>query len=175
MYSENRSRDVVLFVRASMTNLLARFPLYVRLGNRSGRAAVNQPPRDVADYFRRCVDDYCAELGVDRSFFAGKRVLEYGPGDCLGVALVLYAYGAASVHCVDQFPIYRATPHAAAVYREILDALDGDARAPAPSAGSSSREIRRVALRRRRFSITCGRTASRAGAASTTSCSRARC
>jgi hypothetical protein len=134
MYSENRGRDLVLFMRASFTNLLARFPLYVRLGNRSGRGAVDEEPRNVADYFRRCVDEYCAELGVDRSFFAGKRVLEYGPGDCLGVALVLYAYGAASVHCVDHFPVYRAGPRAVAVYRAILDSLDAEARARAERA-----------------------------------------
>lgn len=128
MYTENSRRDMLLFVRASITNLLAVFPFYVRLGNRSGRGVVNERPEDAAGYFRRCIDDYCAELGVDRSYFRGKRVLEYGPGDRLGVALYLYAYGAESVHCVDQFPIYRATPAVAATYRAILDSLDGEAR-----------------------------------------------
>jgi hypothetical protein len=150
MYSENRRRDVMLVVRASLTNLLARFPVYLRLGNRSGRGVSNEQSKDAANYFIRCVDDYCAELGVDRSFFVGKRVLEYGPGDRLGVALVLYAYGAASVHCVDHFPLHRATPEAAAVYRAILESLEGDARERAarafvepgnPASGFASKAI----------------------------------
>ncbi|MCU1276637.1 MAG: Methyltransferase type 12 [bacterium] len=129
MYTENPRRDVLLLVRASFTNLLARFPFYLRLGNRSGRGATDERPEEAADYFRRCVSDYLAELAVDASFVRGKRVLEYGPGDTLGVALLLYAYGAESVHSIDQFPIHRITPESAAIYRAILDSLDGEARA----------------------------------------------
>jgi hypothetical protein len=134
MYSENPPRDVILFMRASLTNVLARFPFYLRLGNRSGRGQAYQTPEDAAAYFRGCVGDYCRELGVDRSFFVGKRVLEYGPGDTLGVALYLYAYGAASVHLVDGFAVHRRSPESTAVYRAILASLDGNVRARAERA-----------------------------------------
>ena len=134
MYSENPRRDVILFMRASLTNVLARFPFYLRLGNRSGRSHADQTPEDAAAYFRRCVGDYCHELSVDRSFFVGKRVLEYGPGDTLGVALYLFAYGAATVHVVDSFAVHRLTLESIAIYRAILASLDGNARARAESA-----------------------------------------
>ncbi len=134
MYSENPRRDVLLFLRASLTNLLARFPFYLRFGNRSGRGGRLQTPDHVTAYFHRCVSDYCAESGIDPSSFRGKRVLEYGPGDTLGVALILYALGAETVHCVDQFPLHKITAENAAVYRAILDSLDGEARARAERA-----------------------------------------
>ncbi|HEY2748346.1 MAG TPA: methyltransferase domain-containing protein [Polyangia bacterium] len=134
MYSENPPRDVILFIRASITNVLARFPFYLRLGNRSGRGRAGETPEGVAAYFRRCIDDYCSELGVDRSFFVGKRVLEYGPGDTLGVALYLYAHGAAAVHVVDGFEVHRITPASVAVYRAILASLEGNERVRAERA-----------------------------------------
>ncbi|MDB4969217.1 MAG: Methyltransferase type 12 [Myxococcales bacterium] len=134
MYSENPRRDTLLFMRASLTNLLALFPFYLRLGNRSGRGRANERPEDAAAYFLRCVSDYFAELAVDASFVRGKRVLEYGPGDTLGVALLLYAHGAETVHSVDHFPVHRITSQSAAIYRAILESLDGEARARAESA-----------------------------------------
>ena len=129
MYSEKPQRDVLLFMRASITNLLALFPIYLRLGNRSGRGGGLEHPEDAAEYFRHCVGDYYAELGLDSSLLRGKRILEYGPGDTLGVALLLYAHGAACVHAIDHFPIHRITLETAAIYRAILDSLDGEARA----------------------------------------------
>lgn len=134
MYSENPRRDALLFVRASLTNLLALFPFYLRLGNRSGRGRADERPEDAAAYFAGCVADYFAELGVDASFVRGKRVLEYGPGDTLGAALLLYAHGAEAVHSVDHFAIHRITPQSAAIYRAILASLSGEARARAESA-----------------------------------------
>jgi methyltransferase family protein len=124
-----------LFVRASLTNLLALFPFYLRLGDRSGRSSSTQEtPESAAQYFRRCISDYCAELATDPSFFRGKRVLEYGPGDTLGVALLLFAHGAETVHCVDHFAIHKITAESAATYRAILESLDGDVRARAERA-----------------------------------------
>ena len=134
MYSENPRRDALLFVRASLTNLLALFPFYLRIGNRSGRARADEQPEVVAAYFNSCVTDYLRELGVDGSFLRGKRVLEYGPGDTLGAALMLYAHGAESVHSIDHFPIHRITARSTAIYRAILDTLSGEARARAESA-----------------------------------------
>jgi SAM-dependent methyltransferase len=124
MYTENPRKDLLLFARAVVTNQLARSRLYLKLGNRTGRGNPDETPAEAAAYFIGCVDDYLAELGVDASFLAGKRVLEYGPGDTLGVALVLYAYGAASVECVDRFPIATMTEKSVRIYQAILDALD---------------------------------------------------
>ena len=138
MYSENRGKDVALFLRAALSNQLARFPFYLKLGNRSGRGERAARPGDAAAYFRLCVREVLTELGVGEneaaSFLRGKTVLEYGPGDTLGVALLLYAHGAASVHCVDRFPVHTLSAPTIEIYRALVDGLEGAPRARAAGA-----------------------------------------
>jgi SAM-dependent methyltransferase len=50
-------------------------------------------------------------------------VLEYGPGDILGVALLLYAHGADRVDCVDRFELSKLSRKNILVYTEILKSL----------------------------------------------------
>jgi SAM-dependent methyltransferase len=64
----------------------------------------------------------------------GKRVLEIGPGDSLGVALRLLAAGAAEVVCVDRFRIERNGERERAVYR----ALGAD---PGPALASGALRV----------------------------------
>jgi SAM-dependent methyltransferase len=129
MYSESITHDVVLFCKAVCSNQLARFApgLYVRLTGETGRGDEAGDDAAVADYFVRCFDDYFEALGVDAAarhgFLAGKAVLEYGPGDVLGVALLFYAHGAARVQCVDRFPLTRLTPRNLRIYRLLLERL----------------------------------------------------
>ena len=138
MYSENRGKDVALFLRAALTNQLARFPFYLKVGDRSGRGEKAARPEDTAAYFRVCAREVLAELGVSddqaASFLRGKTVLEYGPGDALGVALLLYAHGAASVHCVDRFRIHTLSAPTIEVYRALVEGLEGEPRARAARA-----------------------------------------
>ena len=58
-----------------------------------------------AGYVRKMFDDYLGILPPGTSI-EGRRVLEIGPGDQFGVALLFLARGAASVTCLDK---YRAT------------------------------------------------------------------
>lgn len=140
MYSESPLKDGLLVVKAIATNQLARWlpSLYMRLKGETGRGFEQASPASVAQYFLDCVDEYCGQLGVQpahaEEFLRGKRVLEYGPGDVLGVALLLYAYGAEKVDCVDRFPLRVDSETNAAVYRELIDRLDGARRARAESA-----------------------------------------
>jgi hypothetical protein len=60
--------------------------------------------------------------------------LEYGPGDILGIALLFYAYGAKSVHCVDRFPLSKLSSKNIQVYLHLLNSLDADKRARAENA-----------------------------------------
>jgi hypothetical protein len=123
----------MLFVRAVLSNQLARLqPLYLKVGNRSGRGYPNVAPEATAEYFRQCVRDYLAQLGQPESFLKGKQILEYGPGDTLGVGLVLYALGAKKVVCVDRFPL--RSKKTGPVYRAILDGLSGAQRERGESA-----------------------------------------
>lgn len=102
----------VRVARAIMTNQMARFApgLYVRATRQTGRTGRNRESvDDIAHYFMRCVDDYRAivEGGTDGDtpFVDDKVVLEYGPGDLPGVALLLLAIGARKVYCIDRFPM----------------------------------------------------------------------
>ena len=129
MYTENAIQDAVRFAKASASNLVARFApaAYVRWTEQTGRGAGDERAEEVADYFLQCFDDYRAQLGLDSSQFEsalrGKRVLEYGPGDVLGAALLFHAYGAASVLCVDRFPLQNVSENNARIYLALTQRL----------------------------------------------------
>jgi Methyltransferase domain len=135
VYSENRTRDLVLFTKAVLSNQLARVApaAYVRLTRQTGRGEGNEEsPEQIADYFSKCFHDYGRQLGFDDAgfdtFLAGKLVLEYGPGDILGMALLLYAHGARAVHCFDRFPLYSASEKNLRVYEHLMASLSGGTR-----------------------------------------------
>jgi SAM-dependent methyltransferase len=102
--------------RAIATNQVARaFPrLYMRLAGQTGRGGGEATPAETAEYFLTCLDELCAHVGGGRPSFleglAGRRVLEYGPGSIPGVALLLLAFGAEKVVCVDRFPLLALSP-----------------------------------------------------------------
>jgi SAM-dependent methyltransferase len=132
--------DTSRFGKAFVSNQIARFApsLYVRLTGQTGRGVGETNAVEIADYFRQCYRDYAEQLKMDEAafenFLKGKVVLEYGPGDILGVALLLYAHGSAFVRCVDRFPLERISDTNAAVYRALIDSLQGEARERARSA-----------------------------------------
>lgn len=140
LYSENRARDVVLFAKAVLSNQLARFApaAYMQLTRQTGRGELEQTPDQIANYFIKCFDDYRSQLSLDEAefatFLAGKQVLEYGPGDILGVALLMYAHGAEAVHCFDRFPLNSASAKNLRVYEHLLDSLGQRERARADTA-----------------------------------------
>lgn len=129
MYSKNLKNDALLILKAVMTNQIARFApsCYVKLTAQTGRGKDDGSSADVADYFFACVADYSREWGTDETSFGrfihGKDILEYGPGDILGVALICYAFGAKTVHCVDRFPLNKISQKNAEVYRAIIAKL----------------------------------------------------
>jgi hypothetical protein len=140
LYTESRTRDAFLFLKATLSNQLARFApgLYMRLTRQTGRGKEEQPPHEVARYFLSCFQDYHEQLQLTASefstFICGKQVLEYGPGDILGVALLLYAHGAESVHCVDRFSLHKRSERNVRVYESLLESLSGQTRERACSA-----------------------------------------
>lgn len=104
--------DVGLALRAILANQLAKYApsTYLRRTDHTGRGlAAEESVQDLADYYRRCFDDYFARLGVARpeEFLAGKALLEYGPGDFPGVPLLMIAHGARRAWCVDRFPLVK--------------------------------------------------------------------
>lgn len=104
--------SIPTIVKAIASNQIARFApgLYVKITGQTGRGdSATETAADIAQYFRQCVVDYLDTLSIPQgeraSYLQDKVVLEYGPGDIPGVALLLVAYGARKVYCVDRFPL----------------------------------------------------------------------
>lgn len=122
-------KDVKRFARAMVTNQLARFApnLYLRLTGQTGRGEEGNSPPEIADYFVRCFEDYrnrLSTLGIRLEYLIHDRdLLEYGPGDLPGVALLMYAYGARSVTCADRFAMVNLSPSNIEVLRLLLMAM----------------------------------------------------
>lgn len=139
MDSQSHLTDARRCLGAITSNVLARFApaLYVRLTRQTGRGAADVGAEANAGYFRHCFADYCTRLRRDPqsgAALAGLQVLEYGPGDVLGVALLCIAHGAERVVCVDRFPLERLTPANIAIYRALLEGLAGAMRERAEAA-----------------------------------------
>jgi len=133
--------DSTRFLRAFATNQLARISpaAYVRLTGQTGRGEAGaESAESIAAYFRECFDDYARELGVPLAhmpdYLRDKVLLEYGPGDLPGVALLMYAYGAEKVYCVDRFPLVALSEKNQRALAAMLAALPADARARAMAA-----------------------------------------
>lgn len=116
-------------IQATLTNQVARFvpSLYVQLTGQTGRGAGEVHLDEVGDYFETCFDEYFGQLGVTEAeqsaFLNGKRILEYGPGDVPGVALLMVAHGANQVLCVDRFPLVRMSPKNIQIAKLMLERL----------------------------------------------------
>ena len=129
--------DTKRFIHAMLSNQIAKVSptLYARLTKQTGRGFAPESTRQVVDYFQACFEDYFEKLGIPKhgieSYLSGKQLLEYGPGDIPGVALLMVAYGAERVTCVDRFALVSMTQKNADILMELLGRLDGDARARA--------------------------------------------
>lgn len=127
-------KDTMLFCKAFLTNQVAKFTpkLYIKYRQVTGRDEREEDGLQVAKYFIECFCDYQKHLGLNnediKSYLRDKVILEYGPGDILGVALLLYAYGARMVHCADRFPLSKLSDKNIDVYTHLLNSLDGEER-----------------------------------------------
>lgn len=121
-------------VQATLTNQLARYApaLYVQITGQTGRGADEIHLDAVGDYFQKCFEEYFEHLGVAQSdrtgFLRGKRLLEFGPGDVPGVAILMVAHGAEQVVCVDRFPLVRMSPKNVEIVKLMLERLPDEAR-----------------------------------------------
>jgi SAM-dependent methyltransferase len=121
--------DAVRLARAVATNQLARVmpEVYVRVTGETGRGREVSTPAETAQYFMQCMQDYLEVLEQPieemTAFWSDKRVVEYGPGDIPGVALLLVGIGARSVLCVDRFPLVRFDEYQQTVIQELAGLL----------------------------------------------------
>lgn len=116
-------------IQAGLTNQIARYApaFYVRLTGQTGRGSGEDQLGEVGDYFQTCFEDYFEQLGVGKldraAYLRGKRILEYGPGDLPGVAILMVAHGADQMVCVDRFPLVRMSPKNVQIAKIMLERL----------------------------------------------------
>lgn len=77
-------------------------------------------------YLKRVFSDYLTYGGVSKDWLKGKRILEIGPGDNLGVALLLAASGAGQVVCLDRFETRSDPAQLRKVYETLRSGLAQD-------------------------------------------------
>lgn len=138
--------DIVRVTRAAVTNQLAHFMprTYVRLTGETGRGRREESVADVGEYFWRCFEEYFEKLQVPSSeigdYLDGKTVLEYGPGDIPAVSLLMYAFGAGKVCCVDRFQLVTPTEKNQQILQYVIDKLPPEARQRAAGAFETTGE-----------------------------------
>jgi len=137
MMNQNAVRTFKRIAQATLTNQLARYApgLYVRLTGQTGRGAGEVHLDEVCDYFQTCFDDYFQQLGIPETarsgFLHDKHLMEYGPGDLPGIALLMIAYGTRQVVCVDRFPMVKMSPKNVRIAEIMLERLPQSLRARA--------------------------------------------
>ncbi len=134
IFGENALVDTKRFVKAFITNQIAWLApkYYVRMTAQTGRGvSEGESVEQVVEYFERCFFEYFEVLGIAREdiglWLKGKIVVEYGPGDIPGVALLMVAYGADKVICVDRFPLVSMAAKNVEVIRLLMARLEPDA------------------------------------------------
>jgi SAM-dependent methyltransferase len=105
------SKMWIAAIRGVLTNILAGLSpkLYMKLTRETGRCDPDQTQDELEAYCLKVVDDYSSMLKkgglFSSSAYQDKIILEYGPGDFLGVALLFICQGAKRVYCIDRFSL----------------------------------------------------------------------
>lgn len=101
-------------------NLNARWRLARgRVESDIGSTHAGWTPAQSVEYINRVYDNYVNYSKLSSQQLEDRQILEIGPGDNLGVALRLYAAGAAKVTCLDKFFSTRDVTQQAAIYRAL--------------------------------------------------------
>ena len=121
--------DTVRILRAISTNILAYLcpEYYLKITAQTGRGHGDNDPGRAAYYFYQCFEDYVNQLSLSLdevpAFLKGKQLLEYGPGDTPGVAVLFYAYGAESIVLVDRFSMLKMDANNQAIISNLIEML----------------------------------------------------
>jgi len=92
-------------------------------------------------YIAGVFDDYFQYSDMQLPSLQGRRILEVGPGDNLGVALKFLVAGAEQVTCLDKFYAKRNVEQQRRIYAAMRRELSGDARARFDAAVSLEKGI----------------------------------
>ena len=100
-----------------------------------GSTHLNSSVTDSLAYIEKQFADYITYAGLSRDALNGKRILELGPGDNLGVALKFLAAGADSVVCLDRFYSKRNAEHEREIYKALREKLSAEEQSAIRSGG----------------------------------------
>jgi SAM-dependent methyltransferase len=107
----NDLKGLIRIVKGIATNLVAGFSprLFMSLTHETGRGEEATPSDKLVAYCEQVINEYAEMMAMDDinldQWIRGRTVLEYGPGDFLGVPLILLAKGAKKIFCLDRFPL----------------------------------------------------------------------
>ena len=91
-----------------------------------GSTHLNRSVADSLAYIEKQFNDYITYGDLTYDSLRGKRILELGPGDNLGVALKFLAAGAASVVCLDRFYSKRNADHEREIYKALRERFSAE-------------------------------------------------
>lgn len=94
----------------------------------SGSTHGNKRIEESLEYIRRVFQDYFQYGRLSGQDIEGKILLELGPGDNAGVALMFLAHGARRVYCLDKFYPIRDPERERRIYQELRKQLDPEQR-----------------------------------------------
>jgi SAM-dependent methyltransferase len=120
-----RTVDALIW-RGMVQNAINRFRL--RPGSRilfKKEQKTDADAREKAGYIRYMFDEYMRFIDGDETDLAGKRILELGPGDNYGVALLALTKGAKEFVCLDKYAAIRDLEFEQRVYWELRETLSG--------------------------------------------------
>jgi SAM-dependent methyltransferase len=101
-----------------------RFAARARLGTPGNIRSLGMGREEAGGYVREIfgkVDATVRRVGG----WAGKRVLEIGPGDSLGVGLLVLAGGAARYRAIDRFPVSFDRAAERRIFLDLIDSFSG--------------------------------------------------
>ena len=93
-----------------------------------GSTHLNQSVAGSLAYIEKQFADYVKYAGLSVGSLKGKRILELGPGDNLGVALKFLTAGTASVVCLDRFYSKRNAEHEREIYKALRESFSAEER-----------------------------------------------
>ena len=139
MYRNDPASHLKRITKAIISNQIARLApgLYLKLTKQTGRGSEEESVEQIASYFHKCFSEYFdlipGDTGSPENYLRGKYVLEYGPGDVPGVAVLMIAHGAEQVTCVDRFPMLSLSEKNRKVLNNLIERLPDEKKKRAAS------------------------------------------
>ncbi len=95
-----------------------------KLKGETGATHKRKTLEESVEYIKRVFNDYLQYGGLTQEDILDKTILEIGPGDNLGVALLFIARGARKVVCLDRFLCKRDDQQQIKIYEALLQTMD---------------------------------------------------